>query len=586
MTRAFVEQSGLITPGHLVKWVTNSVVADGGAYIASFPSDLSPAFTLEQFGAVGDGITDDTAAILDAFNTALSTNYGNTQIIPLISSKGTAANYKVTTALSSVLGAYYTYFDGRGCMFSTYQSSGAFFMDFTGIAGTSSGSLNGNVAAGDRLIPATGSWTVGELLTVSLNKAGFADYGATFMTLITGFAGGNISIADAIPSGMDMAVGVDTVSLGSLGPQPFLTLKNFTIDGSNLAFDAGGILIQGAYGAVLENITVQNFAFSGSTTVPGGLWLFYCYDCDVRNIRLKNTGGANASAFQNDTTKCRINNLTCDACVGQGPHIQGCYNEVDNVSISNTKYSRGGGLQSAMCNNITNWYNSNPGNVGFKVSFGASYNNITNLTLIGTGDDVSGAAGNCQNIWFTDNGESYNNFTNVVSRSANSGGSGSVTAYDIQLFSTNLYNTFTNVWVRDISHISDGSSPFGTNRFTNVNGFDLNKPVPKTLVNGANNNIVIPLAGSQILRITGPSASFNITGFVAPNPARDGQELLVVNMSGQQMTITHQATSSAANQINTLSGSDVVTGTSGGESAAKFIYDATSSKWLLTATRN
>lgn len=97
-----------------------------------------------------------------------------------------------------------------------------------------------------------------------------------------------------------------------------------------------------------------------------------------------------------------------------------------------------------------------------------------------------------------------------------------------------------------------------------------------TLSNGANNDLAI--AGAGFVRVSGPTGAFSISGFAA---GQDGEVLRVFNTTSQAMTITNQATSSSANQINTLTGADVVLRT--GTSFATFLYDGTSSKWILTS---
>jgi hypothetical protein len=60
-----VFQSGNVTPGHIPIWATNGVIQDSGV-----PFTPTGAVNVIQFGAVGDGVTDDTAAIQAAHNAA------------------------------------------------------------------------------------------------------------------------------------------------------------------------------------------------------------------------------------------------------------------------------------------------------------------------------------------------------------------------------------------------------------------------------------------------------------------------------------------------------------------------------------
>jgi len=98
-----------------------------------------------------------------------------------------------------------------------------------------------------------------------------------------------------------------------------------------------------------------------------------------------------------------------------------------------------------------------------------------------------------------------------------------------------------------------------------------------TLANGANSDITLP--ASTFVRVTGPSGSFSVSGFAS---GRDGQRLQLFNSTAQNMTITNDATSTAANRILTLTGADVaLTGTC----VANFRYSSTDSRWILTGTQ-
>lgn len=99
-----------------------------------------------------------------------------------------------------------------------------------------------------------------------------------------------------------------------------------------------------------------------------------------------------------------------------------------------------------------------------------------------------------------------------------------------------------------------------------------------TLANGANSDIVI--STNVKLRITGPSGAFSVSGFAAP--ANDGRWLVLYNSTAQNMTITNNATSSAANRILTMTGADVALT---GASVASFFYDTTDARWILQSTQ-
>src|SRR5262249_15398714 len=85
------------------------------------------------------------------------------------------------------------------------------------------------------------------------------------------------------------------------------------------------------------------------------------------------------------------------------------------------------------------------------------------------------------------------------------------------------------------------------------------------LVNGNNNDVALTANLSNYYRITGPGAGFNISGFTK---GIAGRSITVFNATAQQMTIKNLTGSATANQIQTLTGADVVLRT--GTSVAEF----------------
>ncbi len=79
---------------------------------------------------------------------------------------------------------------------------------------------------------------------------------------------------------------------------------------------------------------------------------------------------------------------------------------------------------------------------------------------------------------------------------------------------------------------------------------------------------------SSFEKLTGTTAT-TLHGITA---GRDNQSLLLVNLTGQTLTIKHQSgTASADNQITTMTGADITTT---GNGAAWFVYDSGTTKWL------
>lgn len=101
-----------------------------------------------------------------------------------------------------------------------------------------------------------------------------------------------------------------------------------------------------------------------------------------------------------------------------------------------------------------------------------------------------------------------------------------------------------------------------------------------TLTNGLNSNVAT--SNQPTIRLTGPSAAFSVGGFsqTSGSPSA-GQTLFVVNTTTQPMTLVQEDVSStAANRITTQSGANV-TLFPGRQSSATFVYDGTTSRWVL-----
>lgn len=99
-----------------------------------------------------------------------------------------------------------------------------------------------------------------------------------------------------------------------------------------------------------------------------------------------------------------------------------------------------------------------------------------------------------------------------------------------------------------------------------------------TLVNGANSNI--PLPATELVRIVGPTGSYSIDGFAG---GTDGRKIRAFNTVSQTLTITDNATSTAANRILTLAAADKVLRTTA-PSFFTISYSVISARWILEST--
>jgi hypothetical protein len=155
---------------------------------------------------------------------------------------------------------------------------------------------------------------------------------------------------------------------------------------------------------------------------------------------------------------------------------------------------------------------------------------------------------------------------------------GNIYASDVPFVSAH-YNTQDIVSLGDMAWTVSGTTAI---QLPNLFGDGYNASVPANtaivLSNGANNNIALP--GSGFIKIEGPTGAFSISGFTPGNQV-GARRIQIFNSTAQQMTIKNLAGSSANNQIQTLTGADVVL--RAGTSFATFIYDPYPglAKWIL-----
>ncbi len=115
---------------------------------------------------------------------------------------------------------------------------------------------------------------------------------------------------------------------------------------------------------------------------------------------------------------------------------------------------------------------------------------------------------------------------------------------------------------------------YGTNSFSDV---AFRRYANSSLVNGANAAVLV--GTNTFVQVSGPSAAFTIHG-LSGSPNRDGHLVVILNKTGQNMTIAHDSgiEPTAANRIISLTGADR---TSTGNGAAVLIYSASETRWQL-----
>ena len=101
-----------------------------------------------------------------------------------------------------------------------------------------------------------------------------------------------------------------------------------------------------------------------------------------------------------------------------------------------------------------------------------------------------------------------------------------------------------------------------------------------TCANGANTDLALPVG--TCFYITGPTNVFTISGLEASGGNEDGRMIRLYNSVAFALTITNDATSTAANRFLTLTGADVTTTTQG---LIQFVYSSTASRWILVSAQ-
>jgi len=89
-------------------------------------------------------------------------------------------------------------------------------------------------------------------------------------------------------------------------------------------------------------------------------------------------------------------------------------------------------------------------------------------------------------------------------------------------------------------------------------------PLVLQLENGGNNDLAAKQATEVV--IAGPTGAFSISGFVG---GVNGRRIHLLNYSGQAMSVLNQTDSLAGNQIDTLTGADLVFA---GNCSVVFVY--------------
>jgi hypothetical protein len=147
----------------------------------------------------------------------------------------------------------------------------------------------------------------------------------------------------------------------------------------------------------------------------------------------------------------------------------------------------------------------------------------------------------------------------------------------LQLFALFVSCIFTNSTIAQNMGIklTAGTTP---NTTLDINGsIAFREGTARNITTATTNDLVID-SMSHYRITTSLTAAFTITGFTN---GQNGRVLTLYNATAYNMTLAHQTTSIAANQIITGTGANIVIGAGG---TATLQYNATLSRWLCTGT--
>lgn len=507
-----------------------------------------PVVTLENFGAKGDGTTDDTTAVINAFSSHIVIG------AKLLGRSG--KTYKIVGA-GPAMAFEGVNFDGQDCAFDlrTGPVSGYVFT-FSQQATHRTTTISANAAIGDDSITlaSVASIVAGDWLEFAVTLASTSNtYG--FVAPVTAIVGSVVSIATSVPIAINSATDGNSVNavLPSRG-----TFRNAKFIGTSIANSATAIIFNYCAG------TVENLRFldcRGDLSNGGGIFINFCFDLSVRNISLQNSGTAGKADFTAISSNCNYTGINSDRAYGFGLQwAQGCFNNVTNV-VSAKASGRGVKLGAQVLSAFSNINVQQASENGFAATGGTQRCTFSNIIAVNT----TGVVLNQHGIWLSDQTNTDNVFVNFKALN-NVDADIFVGASDTGChFSNGSYGTFTNS---------------GLATLNNVNGVSGGNHADVTLANGDNNNVAL-VAARNFWRVAGPTGGFAITGIVA---GIDNQRLTIFNAAGQVLTIKNQSGSSTGgNKIFTCTGADVVTGTF---SVVDLVYDLTTTQWVITGRQN
>ena len=333
-----------------------------------------------------------------------------------------------------------------------------------------------------------------------------------------------------------------------------LTITNSSLVGGVSASGPGVLDIENVVNFIAENLLVTN------NSAAKGINIVAAVNSEFRNVESSYNGSGSTHDGISITFTKRVAFYSCSAIGNAGAGFNLDAGSVYNWTEHNAFYS---------C--------FSEGNTQYGFDIGGSNGLLLHCRALGNDDTGFRITGLSNNVL-------------LVCYSIDNGGDGiELTLAGDNNYVEGCYLRDNGAWGIDILLNSDNNiinrcyfagNASGTVRDANTSGTTIYQNFgygTKTLANGANNNV--NLNEDKFIRITGPTGAFSISGIAG---GINGKEVYLYNAVAFDMTITNDATSTAANRILTLTGADVVLT---GVSVAHLVYYATDARWILLGTQ-
>jgi hypothetical protein len=532
--------------------------AGTGATARTVQSKLRDVVSVKDFGAVGDGVADDTVAIQACYTASSGKEVDH----------GNGYTYLISSMLTLYSGSKYS---GKSII---KQKNGA------GIAN-----------------PMLSGATVNNVVVENLEIDGNAAGNAAVQTFGVKFSAGTNNIV------RDCNIHDTTLAGVYFDSETYSkALDNHVINcGRNLGTDNHGIMLVSTTSTPLAHIVVD-----GNTVVNAyrkGITVYNATPGAVNGVDI--VGNVVTACVTGGIYTANANAVTHGYQRGITVTGNRCYNNYTNIEVDcaigavvsgNTcdTTSGGQGIYSADC-----VYSSIVGNA--VISSQADGIKIIGITLNPTGNTISGntvalssqaGAGTYDGIIC--NGVTY---STIVGNAVLGETSSPKQGYGIRESGAADYNLIDNNRVAN-THTGTLAATVGANtaiintlgKLTGVNASVPNNTLDIggglsirdksiTLVNGANNNVALP-ADSGTLYTAGPTGAYNISGIAG---GVSGRKLTLVNYTTQTMTLNHNSgSSSAGNKILIGGSADLAIS---GYGAAELTYVAGASAWFVTGVK-